>query len=137
MAGHFRLRVLTPDRTLFDGPVEIVIARSTEGEIGILAHHARVITPLVPHALYWTTDKGEKQMVVAAGGFLEVGPEETVVLANAAEFPQEIDRARAEAARKRALERLESHAPEVDVARAQAALARAEARLQAVSSLLR
>lgn len=137
MAAHFRLRVLTPERTLFDGAVEIVIARSTEGEIGILAHHAAVITPLVPHALYWTTDKGERQMAVVAGGFLEVGPEETVVLANAAEYPEEIDRARAEAARRRALERLESHAPEVDVARAQAALARAEARLQVMASLSR
>jgi len=75
---------------------------------------------------------GEEFSLAISGGFLEVRPDRVIVLADAAERAEEIDIARAEAAKRRAEERLKHPTPEVDMARAEAALRRAIARLQVV-----
>ena len=75
-------------------------------------------------------EKGEELSLAISGGFLEVLPDRIIVLADAAERDEEIDLARAEAAKRRAEERLSHRTPEVDVTRAEAALRRALARIK-------
>lgn len=130
MATTYQLKIVTPERTLFEGPVTYIIVRSTEGEIGILAHHMQLITPLVPHIITVYPANGKTEQFTIGGGFLEVGDTTTVVLADSAERASEIDVARAQKARERALETIGKAEPNIDLIRAKRALARAENRLK-------
>lgn len=131
----FRLRVVTPERTVLDREVYEIITRSVEGELGVLAHHMPLITPLVAHRL---TVNGEDQSVVhlaVAGGFLEVGVHEVLVLADSAELPEDIDVERAQTAYARAEARLEQGGDEINSGRAQRALERARSRIDAAEDV--
>ncbi|MCY0908023.1 MAG: ATP synthase F1 subunit epsilon [Sulfobacillus thermotolerans] len=130
MATPYHLKIVTPERTVFDGPVTYIIVRSTEGEIGILAHHMQIITPLVPHIITVYPEAGNVEQFTIGGGFLEVGNDTTVVLADSAERASEIDVARAQLARQRALETIAQAKPDIDLIRAKRALQRAENRLK-------
>ncbi len=124
-----KLEIVTAERVVFSDDVDLVLAPGAEGELGILPHHANLITTLTPGELVARKASEEYSMAVS-GGFLEVHPDRVIVLADSAERAEEIDIARAEAAKKRAEERL-THAGEgVDLARAQAALQRALARIE-------
>ncbi|MDA8194622.1 MAG: ATP synthase F1 subunit epsilon [Thermaerobacter sp.] len=135
MATPYRLKVVTPEETVYDQSAVMIVVRSTEGEIGIMAHHMRIITPLLPHIMAVYQENGPIQQFSVGGGFLEVGDEQTVVLADSAETAARIDVARAERAQQRALERLATGAPNIDLKRAQRALARAENRLKLAGRL--
>lgn len=128
--ASYTLKVVTPERQIYAGPVNFLIAHSSEGEIGILAHHVNMVTPLVPHLLNVTEENGQNLRMHVGGGFLEVSPEQVVVLADAAELAGEVDVSRAENAKNRALTRIEQAAEDLDLKRAKAALARAEMRLR-------
>ncbi len=130
MATAYHLKIVSPDRTVFDGPVTYIIVRSTEGEIGILAHHMQLITPLVPHIITVYPENREAEMFTIGGGFLEVGDETTMVLADSAEKASDIDVARAKLAQQRAVETIGKNAPDIDLIRAKRALARAENRIK-------
>jgi len=132
MATTYRFRVVTPERVVYDGDVVEIIVRTTEGEIAILAHHMQLITPLVPHIMVIYHDDGKTDQLVIGGGFLEVQAKGTTILADSAETADMVDVARAERARQRSLELLNSGASQtaVDLARAKLALARAENRLK-------
>ncbi len=130
MPSTYHLKIVTPERTIFDGPVSYIIVRSTEGEIGILAHHMQLITPLIPHIITVYPENAKTEQFTIGGGFLEVGDTSTVVLADSAERASEIDVARAEKARQRALELIGKQEPNIDLLRAKRALARAENRLK-------
>ncbi|MCY0898688.1 MAG: ATP synthase F1 subunit epsilon [Firmicutes bacterium] len=132
MATPYHLKVVTPEHVVWDGTVTEIIVRTTEGEIGILAHHLQIISPLVPHIMSIYGEDGQVTPLAVSGGFIEVQDRGVTVLADAAELASQIDVARAERARQRALERLNTGASsvEVDIARAQRALARAENRLK-------
>ncbi|MFV9510412.1 F0F1 ATP synthase subunit epsilon [Tepidibacillus sp. LV47] len=125
-----RLEIVTPERKVFEDDVNMVIARGVEGELGILPKHAPFVTPLVVSAL--RIKKGKEEKVVAiSGGFLEVSQNKVVILAEAAELPEEIDVNRALAAKERAERRLaQSGKEELDFKRAQLALKRALNRLK-------
>lgn len=131
--ADFALTVVTPERTVYSGRVSDLIARGSEGELGVLAHHMPLITALKPCVLRIVEAGGQHRRYAIGGGFLEVGREETVVLADSAEAPEEIDRGRAEAARQRAQSRLEKPGPDLDMVRARAALERAQARLESLA----
>jgi F-type H+-transporting ATPase subunit epsilon len=90
------------------------------------------MTVLVPGELV-VRSQGEETFMAIGGGFMEVRPDKVVVLADAAERAEEIDIARAEAARKRAEERLASREPGMDLEKAEAALRRSLARLKVAS----
>jgi F-type H+-transporting ATPase subunit epsilon len=130
MATTYHLKIVTPERTVYDAPVTFIIVRSTEGEIGILAHHMQMITPLVPHIITVYPETGKAEQFTIGGGFFEVGDETTVVLADSAERASEIDVARAQLARQRAVETIGQAKPDVDLVRAKRALERAENRLK-------
>ncbi|MBI2869568.1 MAG: F0F1 ATP synthase subunit epsilon [Chloroflexi bacterium] len=127
-----RLDVVTAERVVFSGDIDMVIAPGVMGELGILPRHAPLMTMLQPGELRIKRDNREESLVVT-GGFLEVRPDRVIVLADAAERAEEIDVDRAAAAKKRAEERLaQKHAGTLDEMKAEAALRRAIARLRTV-----
>jgi len=129
-----KVDVVTAERLVFSDDVDIVIAPGIEGEMGILPHHTQLMTVLQPGEL--RIRKGAQEFSLAVtGGFLEIKPERITVLADAAERAEEIDIARAEAARKRAEDRLAKHTSEVDLARAEAALRRSLLRLRVAEKI--
>ena len=124
-----KLDVVTAERVVFSDEVDVIVAPGIEGQLGVLPHHAPLMTILKPGELLVRKD-GEEFSLVITGGFLEVRPDRVIVLADAAERVEEIDMARAEEAKRRAQEQLRERPPEVDAAQAQAALLRALARLK-------
>ena len=105
MAHKIKLEVVSPEKTVFSDDVNMVIARSTGGEIGILPNHAPLIASLTTEFFRILTDDGEKTLAVT-GGFIEVQPKKITVIAVTAETPEEIDVDRAQKALERAKERL-------------------------------
>lgn len=126
-----RLEIVTVERKLFDEHVNMVVAPGSEGVLGILPHHTALLTSLSYGELVVKIDGAPDQFFAIGGGFLEVQPNHVVVLADAAERADEIDLARAEAARKRAEELLEkAKDDQIDFSRAEEALRRSMARLK-------
>ena len=124
-----RLDVVTAEREVFSDEVDEVVANGVEGQLGILPHHAPLMTTLMPGELL-IKKGGEEFYLAVSGGFIEVRPDRIIVLADTAERVEEIDVARAEEAKRRAEERLAEGAPGVDTARAEAALRRSLLRLR-------
>ena len=129
-----KLDVVSAERLVFSDEVDMVLAPGTLGQLGILPHHAPLMTMLEPGELLIRKGNTETPLVVT-GGFMEVLPDKITVLADAAERVEEIDAARAEEARRRALTRLGKAVPDVDRGRAEAALQRALVRLKAIEGL--
>jgi len=127
-----KLDIVTAEKSVYSDNVDEVIAPGTMGQLGILPHHAPLMTMLEPGEL--VIKKGTDEFYLAvSGGFIEVRPDRVIVLADTAERAEEIDAARAEEARKRAEKRLEErYAPGVDAAAIEAALRRSLVRLKIV-----
>ena len=124
-----RLEVVTAERVVFSEDVETVVAPGIEGQLGILPHHAPLMTILHTGELR-VRKSGEEFSLAISGGFFEVRPDRIIVLADVAERAEEIDLSRAEEAKRRAQEELKRRPPGVDLAQAEAALARALVRLK-------
>src|SRR5688500_7314123 len=124
------LEIVTPDRALVTEQVDEVQVPGSEGYFGVLPGHAPLLASLQVGEMWYRIGQ-EKHYLAIAFGFVEVLPERVTVLAQIAERPQEIDVPRAEAARKRAEERL-ARAPQsdIDLERARIALAKSMIRLQ-------
>ncbi len=106
-----KLTIVSPERELYSGEVDLVVAPGIEGELGILPQHAPLITQLDEGELYTRTGQ-EEQYFAIHGGFIHVLPDRVTVLADVAERAEEIDIERAERARERAMELLRSAPPE-------------------------
>ena len=127
----YPLRVVSVERSLFEGDVEFMIATGAEGELGVLARHAPLMTVLKPGALrIQETYGGPEEQLFVGGGFLEVLPERVTVLADVAEHADEISIEAAEDARRRAQERLAGTVTAAEEVEFRNALAQAEARLR-------
>jgi F-type H+-transporting ATPase subunit epsilon len=131
-----KLEVITVERQVLSDDVNTVVAPGVDGELGILPHHAPLITMLKPGELLIRKD-GQETYLFVSGGFLEVRPDKIIILADACERCEEIDIERAEAAKQRAEERLKTHPPDVDMARAQAALLRSLVRIKVAERIRR
>lgn len=130
MADKIRLRVVTPTRSVLDEDVDEVTAHGELGEFGVLPNHIAFLSTLVAGELSYKQGAVKRTMAVS-GGYAEVLDNVMTVLAPAAEFPSEIDTARAQRARERAEGQLaEPNQEEKDWEAAQAALQRATVRLQ-------
>ena len=125
----FRLEIVTAERLIFADDVSAVVAWGVQGQLGILPHHAPLMTMLQPGDLLIRKDN-EEQYLTCIGGFLEVRPDKVIILADACERAEEIDIARAEAAKRSAEETLKQRPPGVDTAAADAALRRSLLRLK-------
>ncbi|MFC1994563.1 F0F1 ATP synthase subunit epsilon [Chloroflexota bacterium] len=127
--AKLRFEIITAERIVHTDEVDIVLAPGIEGQLGILPHHAPLMTMLQPGEIM--VRKGEEEsFIFVSGGFLEVRGEKVVVLADTAERSEEIDISRAEEARQRAEDRMKTHPPDVDMARAEVALRRSLARIK-------
>ncbi|GAC1638771.1 MAG: hypothetical protein NVS9B11_03530 [Candidatus Dormibacteraceae bacterium] len=127
----YPLRVVSVERSLFEGEVEFIIANGADGELGVLAKHAPLMTILKPGPLrIQETIGGTEQLLFVGGGFLEVLPDRVTVLADVAEHADEISIEKAEEARRRAQERLAGTLTTAEETEFQNALAMAEARLR-------
>ncbi len=131
MATHttMHVEVVTAERELYSGEADVVIAPGTEGELGILPRHAALLTTLKVGELLIRLGGAEEPLFIS-GGFLEVSNNSVTVLAETAERAEEIDQARAEAARRRAQESLQQAQSDVERADLVGALERAVARLR-------
>ena len=106
-----RCEIVSQDKTVFQGDVDIVILPGIAGEMGILPHHAPVLTVL-KYGVIKIRQHGKEELFVVAGGMAEVQPDIVTILADAAENIEEIDITRAKAAKKRAEEALAKLKPE-------------------------
>jgi F-type H+-transporting ATPase subunit epsilon len=127
----YPLRVVSVERSLFEGDVEFIIANGADGELGVLARHAPLMTILKPGPLrIQEVYGGTEQVLFVGGGFLEVLPDRVTVLADVAEQADEISIERAEEARRRAQEKLAGTLTTAEETEFQNALAVADARLR-------
>ena len=127
----FPLRVVSVERSLFEGEVDFIIVNGAEGELGVLARHAPLMTILKPGSLRIQENYGgEEEQLFVGGGFLEVLPDRVTVLADVAEHAEEISIEQAEQARRRAQEKLAGTLTTAEETEFQNALAMAEARLR-------
>ena len=125
MSGQIQLEVVTPARRVLSEQVDSVEIPGKDGYLGVLPGHAPLITELGIGALSYV-QSGQTHYLTVIEGFAEVLSERVIVLAEASEKSDEIDRARAEAAAQRAHERLaKSAASDVDYRRASVSLQRA------------
>jgi F-type H+-transporting ATPase subunit epsilon len=129
------VEVVTAERELYNGEADMVSAPGSEGRLGILPRHAALLTTLMSGELNIKLGGAEEPLFVS-GGFLEVSDNSVTVLADTAEHAEEIDQARAEAARRRAQESLEQAQSDAERAELIGALERAMSRIR-VAELVR
>jgi F-type H+-transporting ATPase subunit epsilon len=124
------LEIVTPERLAYEGDVDSVVCPGIEGELGVLPHHAPLLTTLGVGELRIRSG-GQEEYFAIAGGFLQVRPDKVVVMAETADLASEIDLEAAEKARKDAERALAEgfHEP-ADLARARAAMERALLRIR-------
>jgi F-type H+-transporting ATPase subunit epsilon len=124
------LEIVTPERLAYSGEVDAVVCPGIEGELGVLPHHAPLITTLGFGELR-IRRAGEEEFFAIAGGFLQVRPDKVVVMAETADLASEIDLGAAEQARHEAERAIaEGFAEPADLARARAAMERALLRIR-------
>ncbi len=126
-----RLEIVTAERQVYSEEVQSVLAPGMEGELGILPHHAPLLTLLKPGEVRVVKADGQEDYLAVSGGFMEVLGNKVTILADTAERSEEIDIQRAEEALKRAQERIAAKSADMDLERAVASMRRAQARLKA------
>jgi len=130
--SHLQLQIVSADRLLVNEQVDEVEIPGSEGYLGVLPGHTPLLATLQVGEL-WYRQGQEKHYLAIAFGFVEVQPDSVTILAQIAEPAQEIDLARAEAAKKRAEERLSKPTTDMDFERARIAMLKALVRLQVAS----
>ena len=128
MADLFKLHVITPERRFYDGEASMVELTTTEGDIGVYRNHIPLTAIVAPGVLKIHEEGGVKEAALMSG-FIAILPERITIMAEVAEWPDEIDANRAEEARIRAERRLKEESGEIDTMRAELALRRALVRL--------
>lgn len=128
MAEKMTLQIIKPDGEFYQGDVTMVELNTADGQMGIYPGHIPVIVGIAPGILK-IHEGSEVKKAALLTGFMEILPEKVIILAESADWPEDIDGARANEARIRAERRLKEGSSEVDVARAEAALQRALVRL--------
>lgn len=129
----FHLDIVTPDKPFFSDEVEMVIVRGIEGDMAILEGRAPITTPL-KIGMVRIFQEGQEKVAALVDGYISVVDNKTTIVTEAAEWPHEIDKDRAQAAKERAENLLKSGKDNIDIERAELALRRAINRLE-VSNL--
>ena len=122
---QFKLEIISPDRSFYNGAATMIEYRTTEGEVGVYAGHIPMTQIIAPGVLTITEGDGTKKQAALMSGFVEILPEKISILA----WPDEIDKQRAQKAKDRAEQRLKSGDNSLDMVRAELALKRALVRL--------
>lgn len=124
----FNLQIISPTRIFFDGDVDMVEMKTTEGEIGVLAGHIPLTAILEPGVIRIKQADGTKEAAMH-DGFVEIRKDKVTILAESCEWPDEIDVERAKEAKERAERRIKSGKKEIDMTRAEVALKKALTRI--------
>ena len=130
----FRLQIITPEKIFFEGDVQRVIVRTSEGDAGILAKHEKYVAALPYGPVKITMADGTERIAALSGGAVKVSPEQTAVLANAVEWAEDIDIDWAKRSEADALRRKENSQTQEEMKYAELKLQRALNRLR-VSSM--
>lgn len=130
----FRLQIITPEKVFFEGEVQRVIVRTSEGDAGILAKHEKYVAALPSGPVKITMADGTERIAALSGGAVKVSPEQTAILANAVEWAEDIDIDWAKRSEADALRRKESSKTQEEMKYAELKLQRALNRLR-VSSM--
>ena len=126
----FKVEIITPDRVFFTGEADFLEFTAETGDLGVYKNHIPMTTVLAPGLV--TIHNGDEEKVAAVhAGFAEILGDKVTLLAELAEWPDEIDEQRAIAAKERAEQRLASHTEDIDVKRAEFALKKALIRIDA------
>jgi len=124
------LEIVTPERLAYSDEVDSVVLPGSEGELGVLPHHAPLVSTLGIGELRIRRG-GQEETFAIAGGFVQVRPDKVVVMAETADMASEIDLERAEEARREAERALEtSYSEGADLSAARAALQQALLRIR-------
>ena len=123
-----QLEVITAEEQVFSDEVDLVVAPGIDGQLGILPHHAPLMTMLQPGELMIRKD-GEDSYLVVTGGFLEVIGNKVTILADACEHSEDINEERAQTAMQQAQERLAHQESDIQLEQAVGAVRRAQVRL--------
>lgn len=130
-----QLDIVSAEKEIFSGLVEMVVASADFGEIGIIPGHAPLLTLLRPGEIRVTLPGGEQVLYYVSGGMLEVQPHQVTVLADAVERADDIDEAAAIAAKARAEEAIANNNTDIDYSLASAELARALAQIRVLQKI--
>ena len=128
----FHLDVVSAEGMLFSGRVESVQVSGAEGELGIRHGHAPLLTSIKPGLVRLVKLHGAEEVMYISGGMLEVQPESVTVLADTAIRAKDLDEAKAQEAKRRAEERINSSHGDIDYAQASAELSKAMAQLRVI-----
>jgi F-type H+-transporting ATPase subunit epsilon len=129
MANTIKLEIVTPEGKAYSEDVDIVTLPAIEGQIGILPHHVRLMTQLVPGEMI-VRKHGQAHFLAVGEGLIEVTGDRVAIATDMAVAAESIDEAKAEEARQRAAARLREKLSSAEVASVNAALARSLAQLQ-------
>lgn len=131
MGSKYLLEIVTPDKSFFNGEVDMTIVKTTEGNVGILKDHEYIVTPVSVGLVKIKID-GEFKEAACSGGFLTVA-EKVIIITDSAEWADEIDINRAKESADRAAKRLEKKSDELNVLRSKISMERAMNRIRIVS----
>ena len=126
----FDLKIITPDRVFYSGKASFLELNTVEGEIGIYKNHIPMTTVLEPGIATVTEEGGNKKEAALHTGFMEILGDRITILAEIAEWPDEIDRNRAQEAKIRAERRLQNDKSNINITRAELALHKALVRIE-------
>lgn len=127
----FKLIIISPDRTFYEGDVKMVEMVTTEGEIGVLKGHIP-LTSIMKPGIVTIKEENETKRAAVHEGFVEILQDRVTIMAEIAEWPEEIDLQRAEDAKERAEKRLKSNENGFDITRAEFAMRKALIRIELV-----
>ena len=130
MGKKIRLSIMTPASQFYDKEIDYVLLRSTEGEIVIMPGHT-ALTCALEYGIIKIVEDGQELRATVMGGFVEVTSKGISLLSDAAEWPDQIDLARAKASEERAIKRIASGGKDLNVERADRAVKRAKLRIKA------
>jgi F-type H+-transporting ATPase subunit epsilon len=136
MAMTMHVDIVSAEREIFSGTVEMLVAPTVEGEVGILPRHSQLIAKLRPGEVRLTLpNQSEPHSIYVSGGILEVQPHVVTVLSDTAVRAKDLDEAAALQAKKQAEDMLADRKSDVDMARARAELAAAIAQIELIRKL--
>ena len=135
MASTVLCSIVSAEKEIFSGQVEMVIATGTVGELGILPGHAALLTGVKPGPVRLILEGGEETVFFASGGYLEVQPTSITILADTALRASDLDEAAAIEARQKAERELADQKADIDFARVAAELQERAAQLRTIQKI--
>jgi F-type H+-transporting ATPase subunit epsilon len=131
-----KIYVISPEGAIYEGSAKLVVLRGAEGELGISAGHAQLLTSIAPGPLRMVLEDDKEDILFVAGGILEVQPDQIIVLADVVERPMDVNESAAQEAKQKAEALLkDASLDKISINEAQLMLAEAEARLKVLALL--